>query len=241
MGFNNDGAERVAARLADLERNCIVGVNIGRNKDVSNDDAADNYIQAFDLIHSSADYVAINVSSPNTPELRALQKADSLARLLGAVQQRNKELGPKPILLKVAPDLTVGEIEAIVDVAMRLGIAGIIATNTTTFRDGLRTRKVERFGSGGLSGKPLAGRSTGVVARIYKLSKGELPIVGVGGIFSAEDAFEKVAAGASLLQVYTGFIYRGPSFANRVNSELAELVRRRGFRRLDEAVGSSSR
>jgi dihydroorotate dehydrogenase len=144
-------------------------------------------------------------------------------------------------LLKVAPDLTVGEIEAIVDVAMRLGIAGIIATNTTISRDGLSTRNVERFGSGGLSGKPLAGRSTGVVARIYKLSKGELPIVGVGGIFSAEDAFEKVAAGASLLQVYTGFIYRGPSFANRVNSELAELVRRRGFRRLDEAVGSSSR
>jgi dihydroorotate dehydrogenase len=240
LGFNNDGAERVAARLAHLKRNCIVGVNIGRNKDVSNDDAVGNYLEAFDLLHSSADYVAINVSSPNTPELRALQKADSLARLLGALQQRNEELGSKPILLKVAPDLTVDEIGAIVDVAMDLKIDGIIAANTTTTRDGLITPNAERFGSGGLSGKPLARRSTCVLAQIYKLSKGKLPIVGVGGIFSGEDAFEKVAAGASLLQAYTGFIYEGPYFANLVNSELAELLRKRGFRDLDEAVGSAT-
>ena len=238
LGFNNDGAAVIAERLKKLEARCIVGINIGKNKDVGNDQAAENYLKSFDLVHPSADYVAVNISSPNTPKLRELQKAESLAELLDVLQTRNKELGTKPLLVKIAPDLTDGEIEAIVDIALRHEMSGIIATNTTISRDGLKTRDVDRIGAGGLSGRPLTKRSTEVISKIYKYSKGKLAIIGVGGIFTAVDAFEKIAAGASLVQVYTGFIYGGPAFAHDVNAGLAAILKERGFGSLDEAVGS---
>ena len=252
LGFNNDGAEAVANRLAKIDRRCVVGVNIGRNKDVDNDQAIENYLQCFDLIHSIADYITVNVSSPNTPNLRDLQKADSLEELLKALQERNALLsgsttegqggpaGPplKPMLVKIAPDLSEVEIESIVDLCMRINVAGIIATNTTISREGLKTPDVAGIGAGGVSGMPLRNRSTEVISTIYRHSKGKLPIIGVGGIFTAEDAFEKIAAGASLLQAYTGFIYSGPSFAGSINRGLAEILKERKFSSLNEAVGS---
>jgi dihydroorotate dehydrogenase len=241
LGFNNDGAAAVADRLKIVERMCVVGVNIGKNKDVPNEEAVGNYLQSFDIVHPVADYIAINISSPNTPGLRELQKADSLSELLTGLQGRNLELGRKPLLVKIAPDLNEAEIEAVVDSCVHYEVHGIIATNTTVSREGLRYPNFEQFGSGGLSGRPLFARSNEVISKIYAYSKGKLPIIGVGGIFSPDDAFEKIAAGASLLQVYTGFVYRGPRFASILDRGLAAILKERGFRSLDEAVGSGSK
>lgn len=240
LGFNNDGAKVVAERLRKLDRRCIVGVNIGKNKDVPNEEATRNYLRCLEIVHDFADYIAINISSPNTPKLRELQQADSLEELLGALTRRNIELGRKPMLVKIAPDLKEAEIEAVIDIALKHQISGIIATNTTISREGLTAKKVDRIGDGGLSGTPLAKLSTGVISTIFRYSKGALPIIGVGGIFTAEDAFEKIAAGASLIQAYTGFIYGGPSFARDINVGLASILTKRGFRTLDEAVGTAS-
>jgi dihydroorotate dehydrogenase len=240
LGFNNEGATVIAARLSMRKHECVVGVNIGRNKDVDNDDAIPNYLQTFNTVHAAADYIAINVSSPNTPNLRELQSPENLELLISELQKRNRQLGFKPLLVKIAPDLTVDEIDAIVDLCIRLGLSGIIATNTTTSRDGLKTLNAEKFGAGGLGGWPLAARSNQVIGQIYRHSKGELPIVGVGGVFTAQDAFDKIAAGASLVQAYTGFIYTGPSFAGSVVLGLADILKQRGFRSIDEAVGSAA-
>jgi len=239
LGFNNDGAEVIAKRLSKLQRRCVVGVNIGKNKDVSNDDAVENYLACFEIVNPIAEYVAINISSPNTPNLRDLQQTKSLDALLSALQKRNAELGGKPLLVKIAPDLTDSEIESATDVCLSHKVDGVIATNTTISRDGLKTANVQQFSDGGLSGKPLANRSNEVISTIYRYSKGKLPIIGVGGVFSAEDAFAKIAAGASLLQAYTGFVYGGPSFAREINNGLANLLNAHGFRRLDEAVGTA--
>ncbi|MCA1628982.1 MAG: dihydroorotate dehydrogenase (quinone) [Acidobacteria bacterium] len=190
-----------------------------------------------------ADYVAVNVSSPNTPGLRELQRADALATLLGALQRRNRELAdarPKvPLLVKIAPDLTDGELELIVDVARGAGFDGVIATNTTTSRAGLRTSAdaVAACGEGGLSGTPLRERATKMIANLYRLAGGSLTIVGVGGVFTAEDAWEKICAGASLVQLYTGFVYQGFTVARDINEGLRRLCERDGFKSLDEAVG----
>lgn len=239
LGFNNQGAEVVAQRLRKLKRKCVVGVNIGKNKDVPNEEAVENYLASFDLVHPVADYVAVNISSPNTPNLRELQRAASLDELLSALQGRNRELGRKPLLVKIAPDLTEPEIEACVEVCQRYEIDGIIATNTTISRDGLRTKNVDAMGAGGLSGKPLLARSNEVISIVYKYSDGKLPIIGVGGIFTAEDAFAKIAAGASLVQAYTGFVYGGPTFARDVNEGLARLLAKQGFSNVSDAVGSA--
>lgn len=235
LGFNNEGTPKVVERLKKLNPKCVLGVNIGKNKDVPNEEAIENYLKSFDLVHEVAAYITVNVSSPNTPNLRELQKAESLDELLGTLQKRNLELSPKPLLVKIAPDLSESEIEAIVDIALKLKLAGIIATNTTISREGLQT-KIEE--TGGLSGKPLTKHSTEVISTIYKYSKGKIPIIGVGGIFTAEDAFEKICAGASLLQAYTGFIYQGISFARDVNFGLAKIIKEKGFKNLDEAIGS---
>lgn len=257
LGFNNDGAEVIAERLKHLDRKCIVGVNIGRNKDVRNEEATDNYLRCFEIVHGVADYVAVNVSSPNTPNLRELQRSDSLEELLKALQKRNGELtsrnvrgneqgdglpdaGKKPILIKIAPDLNEAEIEAIVDIAVRYEISGIIATNTTISRKGLSSQDVDRIGNGGLSGKPLEKRSNEVISAIYRYSKGKLPIIGAGGVFTAKDAFTKIAAGASLIQAYTGFVYGGPTFANDIKAGLASILRARGFGTVEDAVGSAT-
>ncbi len=238
LGFNNDGAVAVVERLKKLDRRSyILGVNIGRNKEVPNERAIENYLQTFDLVSPFADYVAINVSSPNTPELRDLQRSENLDLLLGAVRDRSQ--GRVPILVKIAPDLGEADIEEIVEICLRLEIAGIIATNTTTSREGISAADSERIGPGGLSGSPLQQRSTEVISTIYRHSKGKLPIIGVGGIFDANDAFRKIAAGASLVQAYTGFVYGGPGFARDINIGLASLLRTGGFGSLDEAVGSA--
>lgn len=251
QGFNNDGASKLIANLnSGLRANVVIGINIGKNRTTPNEEAARDYVTAFDVVREAADYITVNVSSPNTPNLRALQRADALDEILRAIQTRNHDLalsdetGDKknllPVLVKVAPDLGDEDLEVIVDVARRNRLAGIIATNTTIARENLRTprAKIELYGAGGLSGAPLRERSTNIIEKLYKLSHGSLVIIGVGGIFSGQDAFEKIIAGASLVQLYTGFVYRGYDTVQRINHELAAMLRGRGLKTLDEAVGS---
>ncbi len=246
QGFNNAGAAALAARLqAQAHPDCMLGINIGKSRVVAVADAIPDYLGSFELIWPHADYITVNVSSPNTPNLRELQRADALAALLAELQRRNREIAaaharqPVPLLVKVAPDLDVRELEMIVDVAQRTELAGIIATNTTTSRAHLRTpaRVVESCGAGGLSGAPLAARSNEVIAMLYRLARGTLTIIGVGGIFNAADAWAKICAGASLVQLYTGFIYEGVGIARDINEGLARHVQQNGFRTLDEAIG----
>jgi dihydroorotate dehydrogenase len=244
LGFNNDGAASLAARLArDGRPDCVLGINIGKSCIVDVADAVPDYLASFAMVRPHADYVAINVSSPNTQRLRELQRADALASLLGALQRRNRELAATsaavPLLVKVAPDLGEGELELIVDAARRSGIDGIIATNTTTSRAGLRTPAdaVAACGKGGLSGAPLREVATKMIANLYRLARGSLTIVGVGGVFTAEDAWEKICAGASLVQLYTGFVYQGFTVARDINEGLRRLFERDGFKSFDEAVG----
>jgi len=248
LGFNNLGATEVARNLRATRSNCVIGVNIGKSRSVEIADAVDDYLASFDAVYEVADYIAVNVSSPNTPNLRELQAANLLKDLLTALQRRNAKLAAqsscerKPLLLKIAPDLSESEIEEIVAVAVRANIAGIIATNTTVRREALQTpaTEVQRFGDGGLSGAPLRSRSNEVISFIYNLTRGTLAIIGVGGVFSAEDAWEKICAGASLVQLYTGFIYEGPGVVHRINEGLAAIMKREGFTSIDEAVGSQA-
>jgi dihydroorotate dehydrogenase len=247
LGFNNRGTARVAEHLASHRPDCVLGINIGKSRAVALEDATADYLASFELAHAIADYLVVNVSSPNTPNLRELQKPEALKALLGALQNRNRELAqehprglPLPLLVKIAPDLTERDLETIVEVAESAGLAGIIATNTTTSRAGLATPagRVAACGEGGLSGAPLRSRSTEVIASLYRLTRGRMTIIGVGGIFTARDAWEKITAGASLVQLYTGFIYRGAGVARDINDSLAQILSERGFRTLDEAVGS---
>ena len=239
-GFNNQGAQAFAQRVSSHKPSCVLGVSIGKSKAVSLNDNVVDYLKSFEIVQPVADYIAVNVSSPNTPGLRELQEPDQLEELLNALQKRNSELGTKPLLLKVSPDLSEKQLEAVVGVGLANNIAGIIATNTTIQRDDLQTPKaeIEAYGAGGLSGLPLRSRSTAMIATLYRLTRGTLPLVGVGGVFTAADAWEKICAGASLVQLYTGFIYQGPGIARDINEGLAEFLRRNGFRSLDEAVGS---
>ncbi|MGB7068359.1 MAG: quinone-dependent dihydroorotate dehydrogenase [Pyrinomonadaceae bacterium] len=244
LGFNNEGTEAVIDRLKSIDRKCVVGVNIGRNKDVPNEEAIGNYLESYNAAFDTADYVAVNVSSPNTSGLRELQKADSLQMLLASLQERNRRLSGdaalKPLFVKIAPDLSDDEVIAITDICTNLKITGIIATNTTVARENLRTSDPDRSRPGGLSGKPLFQRSNDVISLIYRHSEGQMPVIGVGGIFNAEDAFSKIAAGACLIQAYTGFIYKGPGFARDVSRELASFLKQMGFANLDEAIGSAA-
>ncbi len=240
LGFNNDGAKAAEDRLSKIERSCVVGVNIGRNKDVPNEEAVENYVGCFEIVHPVADYVAVNISSPNTPDLRELQKGESLDQLLSALQEKNQELGSKPLLVKIAPDLTEPEIEAAVDKCIAHNISAIIATNTTVSRDRLKTPNVDAIGAGGLSGYPLRKKSDEVISKIYQYSKGQLPIIGVGGVFNGNDLFRKIELGASLVQAYTGFIYGGPRFAVDTLTELKNRLDERGFGAVVDAVGTAS-
>jgi dihydroorotate dehydrogenase len=233
LGFNNQGTPTVIERLKKLNPKCVLGVNIGKNKDVPNEEAIENYLKSFNLASEVADYISVNVSSPNTPNLRELQKAENLNELLKTLQGNNfKQI---PLLVKIAPDLSEAEIETIVDIALKVNLAGIIATNTTISRDGLQTKIDE---TGGLSGKPLKKRSTEVISTIYRYSKGKIPIIGVGGIFTPQDAFEKICAGAGLIQAYTGFIYNGLRFAKDINFGLIKILKESGVKNLDDAIGS---
>ncbi len=241
-GFNNEGAAAFVRRVEQHRPDCVLGVSIGKSKITPIEDAVEDYLASFELVYKVADYVAINVSSPNTPQLRELQQSRQLENLLSALQSRRRELQKHvPLLVKLSPDLDRHELETIVEVVERLEVDGIIATNTTVSRDNLRTdaQRVAACGDGGLSGRPLKDRSTRMIAELYELTRGRIPLIGVGGIFTAEDAWEKITAGASLLQLYTGFIYQGPRIAHQICEDLLQILAREGFSTLDAAIGSS--
>jgi dihydroorotate dehydrogenase len=221
MGFNNAGIKEVVKNLKKRNSKIIVGGNIGKNKLTENDDALSDYMIAFKGLADYVDYFVVNVSSPNTPGLRDLQEKEPLKKILAALQRENQK-HKKPVLLKIAPDLTDFQLDDIVEIVTETGIAGVIATNTTLSRADLQTddKEVEKIGAGGLSGKPLKDRSTEVIKYLSQKSDGKFGIIGAGGIYNAQDAKEKLEAGASLVQVYSGFIYEGPAIAKNINKEL---------------------
>lgn len=218
MGFNNSGVEVAVQRLK-KNKGVLIGGNIGKNKDTPNENAVEDYKICFHALYDYVDYFVVNVSSPNTPNLRELQDKEPLTQLLRTLQTLNQQKNqPKPILLKIAPDLTDEQLLDIIDIVSETKIAGVIATNTTISRDGLQSENKKE--TGGLSGQPLKHRSTEVIRFLHEKSHGAFPIVGVGGIHSAEDAMEKLNAGASLVQIYTGFIYEGPKLIKGINKAL---------------------
>ena len=218
MGFNNGGVDAAVERLK-KNKNVLIGGNIGKNKLTSNEEAVNDYIICFEKLFDHVDYFVVNVSSPNTPNLRELQDKEPLTKLLGTLQELNlTKKDPKPILLKIAPDLTDSQLLDIIDIIKDTKIAGVIATNTTLSREHLTSENKKEMG--GLSGKPLTKRSTEVIAYLKTKSNNAFPIIGVGGIHSPEDAIEKIKAGADLIQLYTGFIYEGPALIKNINKEL---------------------
>src|SRR5690606_10263696 len=225
MGFNNGGVEEAVSRLKKRKSSVLIGGNIGKNKDTPNHEAIADYLLCLEALHPYVDYFVLNVSSPNTPNLRDLQEKEPLTKLLKTVMDLNStKVKPKPILLKIAPDLSDTQLDDIIDIVNETGISGIIATNTTISRENLKTGKdeIDEIGSGGLSGMPLRDRSTEVIRYLYTKSNGAFPIIGVGGIHSADDAMEKLEAGASLIQLYTGFIYEGPDLVRKINNRILE-------------------
>ena len=220
MGFNNEGVEQMVERLKE-NKNVLIGGNIGKNKITPNEKAVDDYVYSFEALFDYVNYFVVNVSSPNTPNLRELQDKEPLKKLLNTLQERNKtKENPKPVLLKIAPDLTNEQLLDIIEIVKETKIAGVIATNTTISREGLKSEnKIEM---GGLSGKPLTRRSTEVIRFLSEKSENAFPIIGVGGIHSAQDAIEKLEAGASLVQLYTGFIYEGPALIRQINKKILE-------------------
>ncbi|MCJ7759094.1 MAG: quinone-dependent dihydroorotate dehydrogenase [Gillisia sp.] len=220
MGFNNEGVEAAVKRLKS-NKDVLIGGNIGKNKTTPNEDAVSDYMICFDALFDAVDYFVVNVSSPNTPNLRALQEKKPLTELLKTLQNKNKQKPkPKPILLKIAPDLTDSQLLDIIDIITETGIAGVIATNTTIARGDLKSANKDEMG--GLSGRPVKNRSTEVIRFLAEKSNRAFPIIGVGGIHSAEDALEKLDAGASLVQLYTGFIYEGPGLIRKINKKILE-------------------
>jgi len=223
MGFNNDGLENAVKRLRKKKETVIIGGNIGKNKITPNEEAIGDYEKGFEALFDVVDYFVVNVSSPNTPNLRELQEKEPLKKLLSRLQELNNEKPKrKPILLKIAPDLTDEQLDDIVEIVLNTKIDGIVATNTTVSRDGLSIseNEIDELGAGGLSGLPLKNRSTEVIRYLSQKSNKKIPIIGVGGINSATDAIEKLEAGASLIQVFTGFIYEGPGIVKNINKEL---------------------
>ena len=223
MGFNNEGVEAIVARLK-KNKNVIIGGNIGKNKWTENDKAHEDYLYCFEHLAPYVDYFVVNVSSPNTPNLRSLQEKEPLQKLLTLLQEANGKLPKsKPILLKIAPDLTDEQLMDIIDIVEQTRIAGVIATNTTITREGLTSEK--KAETGGLSGRPLTQRSTEVIRFLAEKSQHRFPIIGVGGIHTPEDALEKLRAGASLVQIFTGFIYEGPSLIKRINKAIIKRMK----------------
>ena len=218
MGFNNGGLDAAALRLAKKKTDIIIGGNIGKNKVTPNDVATSDYIKGVEALHDVVDYFVVNVSSPNTPNLRELQEKEPLKALLKEVKAKNEELGSKPLMLKIAPDLTDGQLDDIVGIVNELKLSGVVATNTTISRAGLKAsqEKVAAMGAGGLSGKILRERSTEVVRYLRNKLSEDIAIVAVGGIFTGKDAKEKLDAGADLVQVWTGFLYEGPAMVRRM-------------------------
>jgi dihydroorotate dehydrogenase len=272
MGFNNHGAQVMADTLAYWRKNGRwprhpVGINLGKNKNTPLEDAPENYAKTFRILWPHADFFVINVSSPNTPNLRELQNKTALDRIIVALQETERETAAtvktdsqssphkgcdchrqdpilhKPLLIKVAPDLTLEALDDVIALALSRNIDGIVATNTTIERPKTQNADCLRvYGeTGGLSGKPLKARSTEVIRHIYKQAQGKLPIMGVGGIFTADDAWEKIAAGASVLQIYTSLVYEGPGAARKIVSGLIERLETSGMKSLDQAVGCENR
>lgn len=222
MGFNNDGADEIVKRLKNRRTDIVIGGNIGKNKTTPNENAVSDYLICFEKLFDHVDYFVVNVSSPNTPNLRELQDKEPLTRLLNELQDANrKKPVNKPILLKIAPDLTEVQLLDIIDIVKTTKIAGVIATNTTLSREGLNSAHKDE--TGGLSGKPLTRRSTEVIRFLAEKSNKAFLIVGVGGIHSERDAIEKLQAGADLIQLYTGFVYEGPAIVKRINKGLLSL------------------
>lgn len=225
MGFNNDGAEIIAERLKKLKPHCIIGGNIGKNKITPNEKAVEDYLISFRILQPYVDYFVVNVSSPNTPNLRELQDKEPLTQLLNELQKEKNTIGAKqPIFLKIAPDLTDLQLNDIIQIVFDTKIDGLIATNTTISRSNLNTdeKTIEEIGAGGLSGKPLTKRSTEIIRYLSIHSENKFPIIGVGGIHSAEDALEKLEAGATLVQLFTGFIYQGPGLVKKINKAIVK-------------------
>ena len=228
MGFNNDGVEVITERLRKFKIQnskfkIIIGGNIGKNKITPNEDAWKDYEKCFIALHPYVDYFVVNVSSPNTPGLRELQEKDSLRRILGQLIIKNEELKIKrPVLLKIAPDLTMEQLDDVIELALEIKLDGLVAANTTISRDKLKTpgSRLKIIGSGGVSGAPLKNRSTEIIKHIHQKTKGQIPIIASGGIFTGADANEKINAGASLVQVWTGFIYEGPAIVKRICKQL---------------------
>ncbi|MBW4670711.1 MAG: quinone-dependent dihydroorotate dehydrogenase [Cyanomargarita calcarea GSE-NOS-MK-12-04C] len=241
MGFNNLGAADMAARLKDLQHSIPIGINLGKSKVTPLEEAAKDYLDSFRLLKNCGDYFVVNVSSPNTPGLRSLQDASMLGAILELLQQENDS--HKPIFVKIAPDLEWEAIADIITLAKTYQLAGIIATNTTIRRDNLKTQVIEQTGkspteeAGGISGAPVRDRSTEIIRYIYRQTQGQIPIIGVGGIFTEEDAWEKITAGANLIQVYTGWIYEGPWMVRRILQGLLGKLEENGLNSISEAVG----
>jgi dihydroorotate dehydrogenase len=244
MGFNNDGVEKIAARLKRWRKqqsainpttnqkppttNLLIGGNIGKNKITPNEDAWKDYEICFRALHPFVDFFVVNVSSPNTPGLRELQEKESLRKILVHLQELNKTFSlQRPILLKIAPDLTNEQIDDVISLAQEINLDGLVATNTTISREGLQTpnARLQTIGAGGLSGKPVEQRSTEVVQYIHQKTGGRIPVIGLGGIFTADDAKQKMNAGASLIEVWTGFIYEGPFIVSNICKQLKQAVR----------------
>ncbi len=244
MGFNNSGAAVMAKLLSESQQNLIsipIGINLGKSKVTPLEEAASDYLNSFRLLKDCGDYFVVNVSSPNTPGLRSLQDASMLSSILDLLQKENT--AQKPIFVKIAPDLEWEAIADIISLAQTYHLAGIIATNTTIRRDQLKTLVIEQTGksvqeeAGGISGAPLGDRSTEIIRFIAAQTQGKMPIIGVGGIFSPEDAWEKITAGASLIQVYTGWIYEGPMMVRRILQGLLSKLEQNGLNSISEAVG----
>jgi len=228
MGFNNDGVEAAITSLKKRKNKAIlIGGNIGKNKWTPNEEATSDYLHCFEALFDFVDYFVVNVSSPNTPNLRALQEKEPLQALLQTLQNANEvKSKPKPILLKIAPDLSETQIDEIIEIVGLTKISGLIVANTTISRDQLQTpaAQVEKMGAGGISGKPVAARATEMIRYIHRKSNGKIPMIAVGGIHSAQDAIEKLEAGAQLVQLYTGFIYEGPALVRSIHKALLKKV-----------------
>jgi len=240
MGFNNHGATVAAAHLRQRAWHPgPLGINVGKNKDTPLEQAVEDYVACVDALAPLGDYVVVNASSPNTPGLRKLQEPEQLSALLGAVQERLATVAPgKPLFLKIAPDLTAEAVDEVVDVARARKLAGLVATNTTVARPFEHPLAKE---AGGLSGAPVREAANAVIRRAYLRSGGTLPIIGVGGVFTAQDVYEKLRAGASVVQVYTGFIYEGPGMVRRILPALAALLAQDGFTSVSQAIGAEHR
>jgi dihydroorotate dehydrogenase len=247
LGFNNEGAQAIAIKLDRLRARggrppIPLGMNIGRTKIVETKDAVADFLSCFETLFPHGDFFTLNVSSPNTPNLRDLQDKSLLRELLAAVQEKNRQLaaraniGLKPVLVKIAPDMEFSQVDEIIEVVDQVKLTGIVATNATAFhREGLRSSNGPQ--PGGLSGRPITALVTRFIEHIYKQTQGRFPIIGVGGIFNAQDAYEKIKAGADAVQIYTGWVYEGPGAVKRINRGLLRLLERDGLKHISQAVG----